>query len=74
MKLAEERNAEERQEPVRPESTSVSSDARISVYPLGDDHPLAHLFGKYADDPMWQELEAIIDRNRVRDNANGDIE
>jgi hypothetical protein len=72
--LAEERTAEERQEPVRPEGASVCSDARISVYPMGDDHPLAHLFGKYADDPMWQELEAIIDRNRVSDNANGDIE
>ena len=69
MKLAEETIADEPQEPLRPESKAVSTDARMSAYPLGDDHPLAHLFGKYADDPMWQELEAIIDQNRVSDNA-----
>ncbi|MEK6408612.1 MAG: hypothetical protein AABN34_16920 [Acidobacteriota bacterium] len=63
---------EERQEPARSQSTSVSIDARISVYPLGEDHPLAHMFGKYADDPMWRELEEIMERNRVSDGAAGD--
>lgn len=50
--------------------TSVSTDARISVFPMGDDHPIAHLFGKYADDPLWQELEEIMERNRASDNAD----
>jgi hypothetical protein len=66
--------ADEGQEPARSQSTSVSIDARVSVYPMGEDHPLAHLFGKYADDPMWHELEEIMERNRVAHNKNGDSE
>ena len=55
----------DRQEPAQSQSTSVSIDARVSVYPMGEDHPLAHLFGKYADDPMWRELQEIMERNRT---------
>ena len=62
------------QEPARSQNTSVSIDARVSVYPMGEEHPLAHLFGKYADNPMWRELDEIMDRNRISSNANGDVE
>jgi hypothetical protein len=46
------------------ESTSSTAiDLRESVYPLGENHPLAHLFGKYNDNPVWEEFEEVIREN-----------
>ena len=54
-------------------ATSASS-TTICEYPLGEDHPLAHLFGKYANDPAWGDLDDIIKRNRTREDAEPEIE
>lgn len=52
-----------RQEDNRPSRSETRSDAvsvGVSLYPLGANHPLAHLFGKYDDEPMWEEFEEAI--------------
>lgn len=33
---------------------------------LGDNHPLADLFGKYAGDPIFEEVSRNIERNRLQ--------
>jgi predicted RNase H-like HicB family nuclease len=40
---------------------------------LGDNHPLAHLCGKFNDDPVWDDFERVVDEGRrdEKDRANG---
>ncbi|MCI0490084.1 MAG: hypothetical protein L0229_26115 [Blastocatellia bacterium] len=45
------------------DTTSIAVDARVSVYPLGENHPLAHMFGKYDDEPLWEGFEEAIRMN-----------
>lgn len=45
-------------QPARSENTSV--DARMSVYPLGDNHPLASVLGAFDDEPLWDDWMAAI--------------
>jgi len=36
---------------------------------LGSDHPLAHLSGKYNEEPLWDEFLAAINEYRQEVNA-----
>lgn len=62
-------NPIERPEPGWSESTSVSIvdvsiDARISVYPMGDNHPLVSTFGVFEDEALWDDLLRNMEENR----------
>jgi hypothetical protein len=36
-------------------------------------HPLAHLIGKYKDEPLWDEWMAAIEEYRQERNAQEDV-
>jgi hypothetical protein len=50
------------QEPEPSESTAI--DVRVSVYPLGDNHPLISTFGAFEDEPLWDDLIRAMEENR----------
>ena len=60
---------DDKQESARTEAASIAIDARIRVYPMGDDHPLISSFGVFENDPIWAELFQIIDDDR-KDNRD----
>ena|SRR5258708_555290 len=41
---------------------------------LGDAHPLAHLFGKYNNEPLWDDLMEAIRQHRARVNEEEELE
>jgi predicted nucleic acid-binding protein len=45
--------------------TAVSSN-----YELYENHPLASLFGKYNNDPIWKEIDRAIEKNRTNPDAD----
>lgn len=55
-------NIRQTQESRRTESTAI--DARISVYPLGENHPLVSTFGVFENEPLWDDLMRAMTENR----------
>lgn len=58
---------DENRERVTSESTAI--DVRISVYPLGENHPLASVFGAFDDEPLWDDWMRAINEYRQEENA-----
>ncbi|MBI3653198.1 MAG: hypothetical protein HY231_19395 [Acidobacteria bacterium] len=61
------RDAEPSQNHVESESTAI--EVRISVYPLGEDHPLARVFGAFDTDPYFDDWMKAIAEYREEVNA-----
>jgi len=55
-------NIQQGQESRRTESTAI--DARISVYPLGENHPLVSTFGVFENEPLWDDMVKAMTENR----------
>lgn len=58
------RPAEERQESALSESASIAIDARVSVFPMGENHPLVSTFGIFEDEALWDDLIRNMEENR----------
>lgn len=52
-----------------PKSTLADSAVNVSHSAIYENHPLASLFGKYNDEPLWDGFEEAIMRLREEDNA-----
>ncbi|HEV2880578.1 MAG TPA: hypothetical protein VGX24_04665 [Pyrinomonadaceae bacterium] len=50
-------------------SSSASNTVNVNHYKLYENHPLASLFGKYEDEPLWDGFEEAIRNLREEDNA-----
>lgn len=50
--------------------TSVANTVNIRQPALHENHPLASLFGKYANEPLWDDFEEALRKNRERDSAH----
>ena len=46
------------------EATDVDRTVSVPQCAVHDYHPIAELVGKYGNDPLWNELEEIMARNR----------
>jgi hypothetical protein len=59
----------DRVEPSAYEDTeSIAIDARVSVYPLGENHPLAVVFGAFDNEPLWDDWMAAINEYRQQED------
>jgi hypothetical protein len=56
----------------RVESDSTAIDARVSVYPLGENHPLVAVFGAFDDEPFFDDWMKAIQEYREEVNARED--
>jgi hypothetical protein len=54
------------------ESESTAIDARVSVYPLGENHPLATVFGSFDDESFFDDWMNAIHEYRAEVNARED--
>ncbi len=50
--------------------STASNTVNVNRYTLHENHPLASLFGKYEDEPLWDGFEEAIKRLREEDNAS----
>lgn len=50
------------------QSESTAIDARVSVYPLGENHPLAVVFGAFDNEPLWDDWMAAINEYRQQED------
>ncbi len=50
-------------------SSMAGNTANVNQSALHENHPLASLFGKYSDEPLWDGFEEAIRRIREEDNA-----
>ena len=55
-------NIRQTEEGRKTESTAI--DVRISVYPLGENHPLVSTFGIFEHEPLWDDLIRAMTENR----------
>jgi hypothetical protein len=51
------------------EGSTTSNTVNANRYTLYEHHPLAALFGKYDDEPLWDSFEEAVKRLREEDNA-----
>lgn len=53
-----------------PEEGSTAADTiHANQFTIHEHHPLISLFGKYADEPLWDGFEEAIRRLREEENA-----
>ncbi len=57
------------QKPEEEGGSTASNTINVNQYTLHENHPLASLFGKYEDEPLWDGFEEAIRRLREEDNA-----
>lgn len=53
---------------------AAAATTTVYEYALLENHPLTPLFGKYQNDPLWAELEKVMDRNRALDSVDDTVE
>lgn len=49
--------------------STASNTVNVNQYTLHENHPLASLFGKYDDEPLWDGFEEAIKKLREEDDA-----
>jgi len=55
-------------------TSSTALDAKVTLYTINPNHPLAHLAGVFENEPLWDELMQAIEEYREETNASENIE